>query len=208
MIEVVLVAYVGSLLALYGAGIAFAVRRSHKDKLLDGWLSQADGRILPVDPRWALESPYAYDVERVFLATGAVLRVRVQGVVSGFDLSFRLVARTGSEGQDLAARLVVEGKGNAPLATALFESPRVKDAVKLVAGAAARFKRVDLYLGGMMICDLEAASASLEHADDAAERLLRFAEVLDDVRPTLGPKLLGAASGKSGAPATFSIELR
>ena len=79
MIEVFLVAYVGSLVALYGVGTALAVKRSRKDKLVDGWLSESDGQVLSVDERWALDSPYVYDTDSVILASGTMLRVRVQG---------------------------------------------------------------------------------------------------------------------------------
>jgi hypothetical protein len=191
----------GILAGLYGGGLGLAVWRGVRDGRRQGALAKHDGQ-----PLLLAAHQYRSTVERVFLDGVGKSRVRIDGVAAADTLQFRLRALTKPKGEVLDDRLVLEGKGSAELAERLFATDEVRAALQLLCASNGVFRGVDLYPGGALIADVESGVV-----DDVRERLLRFAEAVDAALPRLPREAiapLGAASGASGSPVTFSIEVR
>lgn len=200
-----------AMVAVYGGGALAAGIGIYRWRTRTGQLSRHDGAMLALGPKTSRRDTYVVHVEEVEMLTssGRVVRVRVDGMDCARVLGFRLFAWTKPRGKDLGQRLLVKGNGPADVAEKLFASSDVRAALSTLCGAAAKFKSVNLYPQSSLVVDLEAAAGELM-VDDAVERVLRFAEAVDRELPNATTRTLrlGAASGASGSPATFSIEIR
>ena len=203
-----LVVLMGLVGLVYVPGIILAVSRHARDKARAGALNRHDGRVLALAPRGAA-ARFQASALRVFLEGERrwITRVSVDGLDLARELAFRIQGLTLPRGKSLDGRLVVDGTHAPRRAARLFARAEVRDALATLCGALASFTAVNLYPGGNLVVDVAPDSRA---EADLQERLVRFAEALDDAIPYLdddGPQL-GAASGVSGSPATFSIEIR
>jgi hypothetical protein len=205
-IALFMLAFMGTIAGLYGAGIVFAVRRSQRDAELNGVLSAPDGHVFLLDEHGKGRRTH-YHVTRtmVTLMEGTVTRVAVSGVELSRELGFRLQGKTRASSGGLEGRLVVDGTKEPDKARRLFARDEVNLALRVLCGTKATFKAINLYPdGGDLVVDVSDGPV-----DDLVERLLRFAEVIDEATPHIGADQLrlGATSG-SASSAAFSIEIR
>lgn len=204
-IAIVVLAFFGSLVGLYGAGIVFAIRRTQRDAQMQGTLSAPDGTVFLLEEGRGQRAHYQVSRTMVTLAEGAVTRVAVSGVELSRELGFRLQGKTSASSSGLEGRLVVDGTKEPDKARRLFARDEVNLALRVLCGSKATFKAINLYPdGGDLVVDVSDGPV-----DDLIERLLRFAEVIDGAAPHLGADVprLGATSG-SASSAAFSIEIR
>ncbi len=205
MIALFLLAFMGTLVGLYGAGVVFAIRRTQRDAEMRGVLSKHDGQMLALEAPTGRRAHYRVTQTMVPLMEGPVTRVAVSGVELSRVMGFRLQGKTTASSSGLEGRLVVDGTKEPDKARRLFARDEVNLALRLLCGSRATFRGINLYPdGGDLIVDVSDGPV-----DDLIERLLRFAEVIDEVAPHLGSDevRLGAASG-SASSAAFSIEIR
>jgi hypothetical protein len=208
-IALFMLAFMGGLVGLYGAGIVFAVRRAQRDAATRGVLSAPDGQTFLLEEHTGGNSARRahYHVSRTMVALpeGAVTRVAVSGVEVARELGFRLQGKTRASSSGLEGRLVVDGTKEPDKARRLFARDEVNLALRVLCGSSATFRAINLYPeGGDLVVDVSDGPV-----DDLIERLLRFAEVIDEAAPHLGSDMprLGATSG-SASSAAFSIEIR
>ena len=198
VISVELIAY--AIAALIGAPIV--IWRVQRDRRRQGRLSVHDGeryRAPTPAPPWRRR----YRVQRQPTAQGT--RVAISGVELAAHLGFALHGKTVRSKDGVSGRLIVEGTNRARRAERVFARSDVNAAVAVVCGAVCGFHRVDLFPGG----DLAVIVDDGDDTVDLAERLLLFANALDEAIPFLDDDDvdLGATSGTTSS-AAFSIEIR
>lgn len=195
----------GVLGAVYGTGIVMVVRRAVRDAQTRGDLSVHDGQLLMLHPPRGRRTMYAVEQSAVMLLEGHFTRVAISGVELSREMGFRLQGKTRATSSGLEGRIVVDGTKQPELARRLFSRDDVNLALRMVCGAKARFKAINLYPDGDLVVDVLDGPT-----DDLVERLLRFCEVIDEAAgdlTTADVPRLGATSG-SASSAAFSIEIR
>lgn len=201
-----MLAFMGTIFGLYGVGIVLAVRRAQRDRETQGVLTAPDGQtfLLEEAPR-GRRAHYQVTRTMVSLMDGTVTRVAISGVELSREMGFRLMGKTQATSSGLEGRLIVDGTKDPDKARRLFARDEVNLALRVVCGTRATFRAINLYPdGGDLVVDVQDGPV-----DDLIERLLRFAEVIDEAAPHIGvdtPRL-GATSG-SASSAAFSIEIR
>jgi hypothetical protein len=175
--------------------------RSIRDARRRGQISVHDGRLLRA-PSPTPTARVRYAVTREAVGEGA--RIAVHGVELSEMLGFRLEGRTHRTSERLEGRLIVEGTKGSSRARRLFARSDVQQALASLCGAEVPFRRVDLFPYGLLV-----VAVGRGDLEDATERLLQFAEVIDAAAPHLehDDVDLGATSGNASS-AAFSIEIR
>jgi len=206
MLGLLVLGFLGSIGLFYGTGVVLAVRRAQRDAATQGTLGVHDGQLLLLEDGRGRRATYEVSRSMVALADGTVTRIAVSNVELSREMGFRLQGKTHASSAGLEGRLVVDGTKQPDKARRLFARDDVNLALRLVCGAQATFKAINLYPdGGDLVVDVLDGNV-----DDLTERLLRFCEVIDEAAPHIGiadlPRL-GATSG-SASSAAFSIEIR